>query len=238
MKNIYPIMLLATFFTSNTFACDEKSWSAEAKKFIEKESPQDSQIAIQKDGTHFNFSVRHKKGTGQYSKNGTLTVTSGEQGSCVVVVNSSQVQTQGDYNLEFTQTASIGSSFSLDKLSGEWSSGCIQMQNGEQQGYVIEQYGFDQSKKITLTRTWFKNPQCKGNAFFTKTENGSFEIGQENTNNGFNPAGTYEAKFSMGNGTELGLLWVNKDFSEMRLSRGFGSFQNTMLALTQYKKSK
>jgi hypothetical protein len=129
------------------------------------------------------------------------------------------------------------SSVNLDKLSGKWVSDCIQMQNGEHHGHVIETYSFDQKKKIQMKRSWFKDTKCTDKVFYSQTENGSFDFGKENTNNGFNPPGTYEVRYTLENGVELGLLWVNKEYSELRLSRGFGSSQNTMLALTQYKKS-
>lgn len=135
--------------------------------------------------------------------------------------------------LSFSTLASIKE----DKLKGKWTSGCIQMQNGKNQGFVTEAYSFDK-KEIKLTRTWYKSSKCSGKVSLIQNENGSFEVGKENTNNGFNPSGTYEVKFSMKDGEELGLLWAKEDYSIIRLSRGFGTQQNTMLSLTEYKKAR
>lgn len=235
MRHIILLFVLI-LSSQHSSACEEKSWDSVARKYLEKDSPKGSQIEIQKEGKQFNFSIRHKIANGQYSKNGTLSVQADSEGPCAVKVISSQIQTQGGYELPKTSEAVSSGPIDLKKLSGTWSSGCMQMQDGKNQGYVTEAYSFDQNK-ISLKRSWFKAQNCQGKAFLSQSEKGTFDVGRENTNNGFNPSGTHEVIYSIGQGSELGLLWVNDTFSELRLSRGFGSSQNTMLSLTIFKKA-
>jgi hypothetical protein len=123
----------------------------------------------------------------------------------------------------------------LGKLAASWKMFCTQSQSSGKQGFMIETYTFTKTGSFQLDRQWFKDAGCK-----TKTEieseSGSIEIGKENTNNGFNPVGTYEAQYKTEKGNELGLIWVDGSYSKLRLARGFGQFQNTMLGVFEYKK--
>jgi hypothetical protein len=124
------------------------------------------------------------------------------------------------------------------KLGGEWTSGCIQSQSKNDQGYVVEVYSFERPAKFQLKRTWFKEQYCIGDSFKSDSENGTFKIGKENTNNGFNPAGTFEVEFKSETATDKGLLWVNDSYQKLRISRGLGTQQNTMLGLFLYQHAK
>ena len=133
--------------------------------------------------------------------------------------------------ISFSASAAVD----LDKLAGSWDMFCTQSQTGGKQGYMIETYSFTKTGSYKLDRQWYKDANCK-----TKTdldsESGSFVVGKENTNGGFNPAGTYETQYKTEKGTELGLLWVDGNYSKLRLARGFGQSQNTMLGVFEYKK--
>lgn len=126
----------------------------------------------------------------------------------------------------------------LKKLEGNWKLSCVQTQNSSKQGFVTETYSFDKTGSFKLEKAWFKMASCEGKAEAIDVESGSLTIGKENTNNGFNPAGTHEAQFKTSQGTEQGLLWVNESFTKLRLARGFGQSQNTMLGVFQYTKQK
>lgn len=132
--------------------------------------------------------------------------------------------------------SSASAEMDFNKLAGRWSNQCTQTQNNRHQGYTVETYTFIKPNGFKLKRQWFKDPDCKGKLFQTETEAGSFQIGKENTNRGFNPTGTYETQYITGKALEKGLLWVNDDYTTLRLSRGFGDQQNTMLGILQYNK--
>lgn len=125
----------------------------------------------------------------------------------------------------------------LEKLSGSWSMNCTQTQkdNGFQ-AYLIEVYTFKQSGNYRLTQQWYKDANCK-DLIKNETQIGTISISKENTNNGFNPAGTYETKYAHTNIVELGLLWVDKKYSKLRVGKGFGKSQNTLLGIFEYNKT-
>jgi hypothetical protein len=123
----------------------------------------------------------------------------------------------------------------LSKLSGSWAINCTQSQTTGKQGFVIETYTFTQTGSYQLTRQWYKDSNCKGKTE-KEIELGVFKIGKENTNNGFNPSGTYETEYKNKNGIELGLLWADEAYIKLRVAKGFGKTQNTMLGLFEYKK--
>lgn len=54
-------------------------------------------------------------------------------------------------------------------------------------------------------------------------------VGKELIEDGFIPAGTYQADYHLGNKTELGLIWIDSNYSKLRVSRAFGIGRNTML---------
>jgi hypothetical protein len=123
----------------------------------------------------------------------------------------------------------------LDKLTGAWKLFCTQSQSGGKQGYMIETYTFTKTGSFQLDRQWFKDVKCtiKTQA---ESDSGSIVVGNENTNGGFNPAGTYETQYKTEKGIELGLLWVDSKYTKLRLARGFGQSQNTMLGVFEYTK--
>ena len=112
---------------------------------------------------------------------------------------------------------------------------CTQSQSGGKQGYMIETYSFAKAGSFKMERQWFKDLKCTIKTD-VEAESGTFTVGKENTNNGFNPAGTYEAQYKTEKGIELGLLWVDAGYAKLRLARGFGQSQNTMLGVFEYKK--
>jgi len=125
------------------------------------------------------------------------------------------------------------------KIEGSWSIKCTQSQVGGKQGHVTETYTFTPAKEYKFTRNWFKKSDCEGTPFEKDTEAGKVKIGKENTNNGFNPAETYEADFTIGETTDLGLMWVNSENTKLRITRGLGmGSRNTMLSLFEFTKSK
>ena len=128
------------------------------------------------------------------------------------------------------------SSISIEKLEGYWSSSCTQSQNSNgNQGYLVETYRFNKDRSYQLDRIWYSDSKCKKIAKKEK-ESGNFTLGKENTNKGFNPVGTYETQFKHDNKLEQGLLWVSESYSKLRIAKGFGNSQNTMLGLFEYKK--
>lgn len=125
----------------------------------------------------------------------------------------------------------------LEKLSGDWKNLCSQAQMNGKQGFITEVYSFNESSAFAMKREWFKEAGCSGDVFAVDEEQGTLKIGKENTNNGFNPQGTYDADFDSAKGVDKGLIWISGDYSKLRLSRGFGGdMRNTMLGLFEYKK--
>jgi hypothetical protein len=122
------------------------------------------------------------------------------------------------------------------KLAGSWKSSCTQQQesNGKS-GHMTETYTFSKSGNYDLLRQWYQDGACK-QATDKDKESGLILIGKENLNNGFNPAGTFETQFKSNNSNYLGLIWVDSMYENLRLSRGIGKSQNTMLGLFVYKK--
>lgn len=134
----------------------------------------------------------------------------------------------------FTSLSSFAG-IDLDKLAGPWKMFCTQSQSAGKQGYMIETYSFTKSGNFSLERQWFKDIKCTIKTE-TDSESGNIVVGKENTNNGFNPAGTYETQYKTEKGIELGLLWVDSKYTKLRLARGFGQSQNTMLGVFEYTK--
>ena len=127
--------------------------------------------------------------------------------------------------------------FASVELSGDWKSSCSQAQMNGKQGFVTEVYSFKKTSAFELKREWFKQAGCSGEFFAVEEEQGSLKIGKENSNNGFNPQGTFEADFETTKGVDKGLIWISSDLSKLRLSRGFGGdMRNRMLGLFEYKK--
>lgn len=127
----------------------------------------------------------------------------------------------------------------FSQIEGSWSIKCTQSQASGKQGFILETYTFTPEKEFKFTRNWFKKSGCEGTPFEKDTESGKVKLGEENTNNGFNPAGTHEADFTVGEKTDLGLIWVNSENSKLRITRGSGmSSRNTMLSLFEFTKSK
>jgi hypothetical protein len=125
----------------------------------------------------------------------------------------------------------------LDTLSGSWKSNCVQSQMYGKQGFTTEQYTFKAIGEYSLVREWFKDPTCDQGSFDQDTETGTVKLGNENTNNGFNPGNTLEADFKHGSSTDLGLIWLDKNGSTVRVARGMGNMRNTMLSLFSYSKN-
>ncbi|MBA2406023.1 MAG: hypothetical protein H0V66_14705, partial [Bdellovibrionales bacterium] len=109
-----------------------------------------------------------------------------------------------------------------DKLAGEWATNCIKSQMLETQGYVIELYTFQKPNEFQFRQTWYKDANCKKNVFKNIVQKGTFTLGKENTNNGFNPAGTLEVEFVNKDVTDKGLVWMDKENNQLRISRGMG----------------
>ena len=135
---------------------------------------------------------------------------------------------------------SITSAFAgvdTEKLAGKWKSSCSQMQIDDKQGHVVEVYAIKHPDTFEFERRWYKDAYCE-KLFSTQSEKGVFKVGKENTNNGFNPAGTYEVvyKSTARASSDKGLIWVDADYKKLRLSRGMGNVQNTMLSLFVFTK--
>ena len=137
--------------------------------------------------------------------------------------------------LLFTSSPSFAG-IDLNKLLGSWTMGCTQTQNSaNKQGSLIETYVFKLNGNYQLSRQCYQDVNCKENSE-TETQSGNIVIGKLNTNNGFNPEGTYETEYKHDGIVELGLLWVDGNYSKLRVGKGFGKTQNTMLSLFEYKK--
>lgn len=123
----------------------------------------------------------------------------------------------------------------LDKLAASWKMFCTQSQTTGKQGYMIETYTFTKTGNFQLNRQWYKDVKCTIETE-VQSESGTILIGKENTNSGFSPEGTFETQYKTEKGIELGLLWVDAKYTKLRLARGFGQAQNTMLGVFEYSK--
>lgn len=230
MKAFILSFLVAS--SSSAFGCAGKELLAEAQKFVARAVPAGAKVEVQEEGNRVTYSAHAKRGEDSFSETGTLSVSRG--GRCEFKIVSQQTQVQGDtFKKKSKESASL---ITTDDLRGTWSSPCIQTQNNSRQGYVVDRYTFSDGNTLSFTRRWFKKAGCQGKSE-PEGEQGSFSLGGENLNNGFNPPGTTEIKLRFSEKTELGLVWLSDDRSELRISRGFGSSQNTMLDLSRFKKS-
>ena len=126
----------------------------------------------------------------------------------------------------------------LEKLDGKtFVSNCTQTQINGLSGYVIEDYTFIQhEQQFLFGRTWFKDSKCSGEIVRSEGHVGEFDIREEFLNGGFNPKGTHKADFTTDKGTDKGLIYLNSDYSVLRISRGLiGGSRNTMLGLFEFK---
>ena len=140
--------------------------------------------------------------------------------------------------LALSLSSSVFAKLDPKKLEGSWRTNCTQSQGNGKQGHMIETYTFEEANQFELKRDWFKTAGCEGTPFHTDEEKGTIKIGKENTNNGFNPEGTYEVEYTHERGSDKGLLWLSSAGTKIRVSRGMGSNQNTMLSLFEYAKVK
>lgn len=125
----------------------------------------------------------------------------------------------------------------LDQLDGRtYISNCTQTQINGFSGYVIEDYTFiKHEKQFLYGRTWFKDRNCAGEIIKTEGHTGEFTIGKEFLNGGFNPQGTYKADFSTAEGIDKGLIYLNSDYTVLRISRGqIDGGRNNMLGLFEF----
>lgn len=123
----------------------------------------------------------------------------------------------------------------LDNLNGQWALDCTQTQINGVSGHTLETYTFN-SSSYQFKRQWFKKAGCKDTAFKVDTEDGTIKLGKENTNNGFNPEGTFEIDYISSKGTDQGVIWLNEAGTKMRTVRGLGASRNTLLGILQYSK--
>ncbi len=126
-------------------------------------------------------------------------------------------------------------SSTLEKLNGQWALDCTQTQVNGVQGHTLETYTFNGSS-YQFKRHWFKKAGCKDTAFKLDSEEGTIKLGKENTNNGFNPEGTFEIDFITSQKSEQGVIWLNGAGTKMRTARGFAESRNTLLGILQYSK--
>jgi hypothetical protein len=124
---------------------------------------------------------------------------------------------------------------SLDNLNGQWVLDCTQTQINGVSGHVLESYTFN-SSSYQFKREWFKKADCKGTAFKLDAEEGTIKLGKENTNNGFNPEGTFEIDYISSKGNDRGVIWLNDMGTKMRTARGLAENRNVMLGVFQYSK--
>jgi hypothetical protein len=122
-------------------------------------------------------------------------------------------------------------------LVGTWTSGCIQSNVNGHSGNVIETYSFAADNHYSFERAYYRDGACTDSLSQSDSENGTITIGRGNTNQGFNPSGTVEVQYSNEISTDKGLAWVSADGSKLRVARGMGSVQNTMLGFFQYSKT-
>ncbi len=125
-------------------------------------------------------------------------------------------------------------SSSLFAIEGSYETSCIQTQMNQTQGNIIETYTFS-NDSFKMIRRWFRTPSCTGDIFQTNIEEGTYIIGKENLNNGFNPKGTFDLDLSIKDSKSLGLIWISEDKTVLKISRGIGNMRNTMLGLFEYK---
>lgn len=123
----------------------------------------------------------------------------------------------------------------LEKLNGQWALVCTQTQINGVQGHTLEAYTFNGSS-YQFKRQWFKKAGCKDTPFKVDSEEGTLKLGKENTNNGFNPEGTFEIDYVSSQRTDQGVIWLNEAGTKMRTARGLGENRNTMLGILQYSK--
>lgn len=99
---------------------------------------------------------------------------------------------------------------------------------------MIETYTF-QNNNFTRTRDWFLDQKCTKKTL-TETETGEISISNNTSSNSFNPAKTYKATFKTNKGTDQGLIWQDEAHVKLRLSRGIGKSNSTLLGIFDYLK--
>ncbi|WP_408097748.1 hypothetical protein ACJVC5_02210 [Peredibacter sp. HCB2-198] len=133
----------------------------------------------------------------------------------------------------FFISASTHAKIDNQKLNGSWISNCIQSQIYSKLGHVKEIYTFEGSSFV-FKREWYKDSKCQKISTID-TVQGDYQIG-DRAMDPKHPSNTFQVEFITKGQSKQGLLWVNTDHTNLRISRDYGD--NSILGIFIYSKQK
>ncbi len=124
--------------------------------------------------------------------------------------------------------------FNLALIVGLWATTCIQSQNVNHSGFMIESYDVRDNGSYEVTRDWYADPSCN-EQYAEEKENGVVRVGKK-LSGMFVTLDTYEADFETVMGVDLGAVKV--EGKTLKVARGMrgSTMRNTMVGLFEYVK--
>lgn len=122
----------------------------------------------------------------------------------------------------------------LALIVGLWATTCIQTQNAQNAGFVIETYDVRDNGSFEHKTEWFADPVCT-EQYDAESETGVVKVGKKLS--GIFVAGdTFEADFETISGVDLGAVKVEN--KKLKIARGMkgSTMRNTMVGLFEYVK--
>lgn len=122
----------------------------------------------------------------------------------------------------------------LALIVGLWATTCIQSQNTQYAGFMIEAYDVRDNGSYELKREWYADPACR-EQYGEEKEAGVVKVGKK-LSGMFVTGNTYETDFETVMGVDLGAVKVESD--RIKVARGMrgSTMRNTMVGLFEYVK--
>lgn len=122
----------------------------------------------------------------------------------------------------------------LALIVGLWATTCIQTQNTNHAGFMIESYDVRENGSYEVKREWYADPMCN-EQYAEEKESGTVKVGKK-LSGMFVTGNTYEADFDTVIGVDLGAVKVGPN--TLKVARGMrgSTMRNTMVGLFEYVK--
>lgn len=120
----------------------------------------------------------------------------------------------------------------LALIVGLWATTCIQTQNTNYAGFMIESYDVRDNGSYEVVREWYADPMCH-EQYAVEKETGVVKVGKK-LSGMFVTGDTYEADFETATGVDLGAVKVESN--KLKVARGMrgSTFRNTMVGIFDY----
>jgi hypothetical protein len=122
----------------------------------------------------------------------------------------------------------------LALIVGLWVTTCIQSQNVNYAGFMIESYDVRENGSYDFKREWYADPMCN-EQYGSENESGIVSVGKK-IDGIFVSGNTFEADFKTAMGVDLGAVKV--DGNKLKVSRGMrgSTLRNSMVGVFDYVK--